>query len=151
MGTNNLGFIGTSAGGHLSLLYSYAYNTSNYVKMVASIVGPTNFADPNYYNNPIYSNLYTQTMGFSYQDNPTLFQNLSPLYKVTATAPPTVMLYGNQDPLVPTTQGQALHDKLNQLGVYNQFNLYNGGHGNWAPIDQLDAYTKLINFIKLKF
>ena len=148
--SNNLGFIGTSAGGHLSLLYSYAYNTNNNVKMVASIVGPTNFTDVNYTNNPEWISLFYNVTGVTYAGNQTYYENLSPLFRATTNAPPTIMLYGNADPLIPTTQGQSLHAKLDQLGVYNEFNLYNGGHGNWAAIDQLDAYTKLVNFIKKK-
>jgi len=43
--SDNIGFIGLSAGAHLSLLWSYAYDTNNQVDMVCSIVGPVNFTD----------------------------------------------------------------------------------------------------------
>ena len=49
--SDDFGFIGTSAGAHLSLLWSYAYDTSQDIEMVCSIVGPTNFTDPAYLNN----------------------------------------------------------------------------------------------------
>ncbi len=149
--SDNLGFVGVSAGGQLSLLYSYALNTSNNVKMVCSIVGPTNFSDPNYINNPEWISLYLSITGVPYAANVDYYEQLSPLFRATPTSPPTFMAYGNADSLIPTTQGQDMHAKLDQLGVYNEFNLYNGGHGNWLPIDQLDAYTKLVNFIKKKF
>ncbi|WP_310557477.1 alpha/beta hydrolase [Flavobacterium sp.] len=149
--SDNLGFIGLSAGAHLSLLYSYDYDTNNQVKMVASIVGPTNLTDANYVNNQEWIDLYFSITGLNYIDNINYFENISPLFKATSTSPPTIMLYGNADPLIPTTQGVDLNAKLNQLGVYNEFYLYNGGHGDWAPIDQLNAYTKMINFIKNKF
>lgn len=48
--SNSLGIIGVSAGGHLGLLWSYAFDTNNQVKMVGSIVGPTNLIDPAYQN-----------------------------------------------------------------------------------------------------
>ena len=149
--SDNFGFIGTSAGGHLSLLYSYTKNINNNIKMVASIVGPTNFTDANYTNNTAWISLYFSLTGVVYAGNEVYYQNLSPYHKATTISPPTIMLYGNSDPLIPTTQGQDLHAKLNQLGVYNEFNLYNGGHGNWSQTDLLDAYTKLVNFVKLKF
>jgi acetyl esterase/lipase len=149
--SDNFGFIGTSAGGHLSLLYSYTNNPNNNIKMVASIVGPTNFSDPNYTNNPAWIDNYFALTGLNYIGNENYFQELSPLHRATSSSPPTILLYGNADSLIPTTQGQDLHAKLDQLGVYSEFNLYNGGHGNWASIDQLDAYTKLVNFVKLKF
>jgi acetyl esterase/lipase len=44
--SENIGFIGTSAGAHLSLLWSYAFDDNKKVNMVCSIVGPTNFTDP---------------------------------------------------------------------------------------------------------
>lgn len=148
--SDNFGFIGVSAGGHLSLLQSYTNNTDNSINMVASIVGPTNFKDSNYINNPAWIANYLALTGVNFNDNPIYFEQLSPLYKANPTSPATILLYGNADPLVPTTQGQDLHEKLNLLGVYNEFKLYNGGHGNWTAQDQLDAYTSLVNFIKLK-
>lgn len=149
--SDDFGFIGVSAGGHLSLLYSYAHNSENDIKMVCSIVGPTNFTDPNYVNDPTFSSLYTSLTGVSYADNPEYYEELSPLYKATSSAPPTILFYGNQDPLVPTSQGTDLHLKLDNLSVYNEFTLYNGGHGDWATPDQIDAYTKLIAFINNRF
>ncbi len=149
--SDNFGFIGVSAGGHLSLLYSYAYNFNINVKMVCSIVGPTDFTDPNYLNNPFMVASFESVTGVSYSDNPTYYQQLSPLSRATVASPPTILFYGNQDPLIPTTQGVNMHARLNQLGVYNEFTLYNGGHGNWVLADQLDAYGKLVAFIQNKF
>jgi acetyl esterase/lipase len=149
--SDNFGFIGVSAGAHLSLLYSYTNNPNNNIKMVASIVGPTNFTDPQYVNNSEWISRYLLITGLEYSSNITYFQNASPLFKATTNSPPTIMLYGDNDDLVPISQGRDLHNKLDQLGVYNEFNLYAGGHGNWAPLDILRAYTSMVNFIKLKF
>lgn len=146
--SDKIGFIGVSAGAHLSLLYSYSNSD---VKMVCSIVGPTNFTDTNYLNDPTLAPILQSVTGVNYNDNSLYYQQLSPLYRATATSPPTILFYGNQDPLVPITQGNDLHDKLNQLSVYNEFTLYNGGHGDWAEPDQIDMYTKLIAFINAKF
>ncbi len=149
--SDNFGFIGVSAGAHLSLLYSYAYNSNNDVKMACSIVGPTDFTDPNYLNNPLLFASFESVTGVSYNDNPGYYQQLSPLSRATVSSPPTILFYGNQDPLIPTTQGVNMQARLDQLGVYNEFTLYNGGHGNWAFADQLDTYAKLVAFIQNKF
>ncbi|HEX8575503.1 MAG TPA: alpha/beta hydrolase [Flavobacterium sp.] len=149
--SDNIGFIGVSAGGHLSLLYSYAYNTDKNVKMVCSIVGPTNFTDPAYTDNPISASFFGSVAGDSYANNPALHQQLSPLLRVDSASPPTLMFYGNQDPVVPLNQGIHLRDRLDQLGVYYEFTLYNGGHGNWSAEDLTDAHTKLVAFVKNKF
>ena len=147
--SDNFGFIGVSAGAHLSMLYSYAYNPN--IKMVCSIVGPTNFTDVNYTSNPFMVQLFQTATGTNYATNPSFYQEISPLLRATTNSQPTIMLYGNADPLIPTTQGQDLHIRLNQLGVYNEFYLYNGGHGDWSFPDQLDAYGKMVAFIQNKF
>jgi acetyl esterase/lipase len=149
--SGNIGFIGASAGAHLSMLYGYGFNADNKIKLVCSIVGPTNFTDENYLNNPNLSGLFTVVTGFPYQRNETYYQQLSPLFRATASSPPTIMFYGNADPLIPTSQGIALNNQLTELNVYHDFYLYNGGHGNWSATDQLDTYNKLVAFISLKF
>ena len=148
--SNKLGLIGFSAGGQLSLLYSYAFNADNAIKMVASIVGPTNFTDTNYLTNGENA-LFTQILGATYANNPNLYTQNSPLFRATTTSPPTLLLYGNADFLVPITQGQDMQAKLVSLGVFSEFKLYNGGHGTWSYTDRLDAESRLVNFIKTKF
>lgn len=145
--SENLGFIGTSAGAHLSLLWSYALDTNKKINMVCSIVGPTNLTDPAYLNN---TNEDLQQLLNLYGVNPTTayLEEASPLHRVTASAPPTILFYGGQDPLIPTTQGTDLRDKLVDLNVMQQFTLYpNGGHG-WVGLDLLDTWLKLKLFIQ---
>lgn len=140
--SENYGFLGISAGGHLALLWSYAFDLKNNVSMVGSIVGPTNFTDPAYLNN---TNPILQELLEVYGINTTtaFLEEISPLHRVTSTAPPTILFYGGQDPLIPTTQGRALRDQLDILGVTNQFTLYpNAGHG-WIGTELLDTWSKL--------
>ena len=140
--SENYGFLGISAGGHLALLWSYAFDLQNNVSMVGSIVGPTNFTDPAYLNNsnPILQELL-EVYGINTSNE--FLEEISPLHRVTSTAPPTVLFYGAQDPLIPTTQGTALRDQLDVLGVTNQFTLYpNAGHG-WIGAELLDTWSKL--------
>ena len=148
--SNNIGLVGISAGGHLSMLYGYGFNASRSIKMVASIVGPTNFTDDNYLTNGENA-LFRPILGGTYNDIPEVYKQNSPLLRATAKAPPTLLLYGNTDLLVPTSQGQDMTNKLTQLGVYNEFKFYNGGHLTWSLQDFNDAETRLINFIKKKF
>lgn len=149
--SDNFALIGVSAGGQLALLYSYSNNSNNDVKMVCSIIGPTNFTDINYANNKEMVDLFTSITGVNYQENKPFYDMLSPLNWASETSPPTILFYGNQDPIVPTTQGIGLRNRLNELSVYNKFNLYNGGHGDWSTSDLTDVNKKLVNFIKQKF
>ena len=146
--SNDIGFVGVSAGGHLSLLWSYAFDTNSDVKMVCSIVGPTNFTDAAYLNN---NDAHLQELLDLFGIDPTneFLEEVSPLHRVTASAPPTMLFYGGQDPLIPTTQGTALRDELVTLGVTHEFTLYpDAGHG-WVGTDLLDTVLKLKAFTQL--
>jgi len=145
--SEDIGFIGTSAGAHLSLLWSYAFDTANKVDMVCSIVGPTNLTDPAYLNNtnPELQNLLDL---FGVQPTTSFLEEVSPFHQVTSTAPPTILFYGGKDPLIPTTQGTDLRDKLESLDIIHQFTLYdNAGHG-WTGLELLDTWSKLKLFME---
>jgi acetyl esterase/lipase len=140
--SEDIGFIGTSAGAHLSMLWSYAYDTENDTQMVCSIVGPTNFTDPAYLESQ--DPLLLELMEI-YGIDPTMefLELVSPYHQVTASAPPTILFYGGQDPLIPTSQGVDMEEKLSQIGVINEFTLYpDAGHG-WAGLELIDTWTKL--------
>ncbi|MGB1314059.1 MAG: alpha/beta hydrolase fold domain-containing protein [Bizionia paragorgiae] len=135
-------FIGVSAGAHLSLLWTYDYDTQQDVAMVASLVGPTNFTDPAYsdFVNPSF--LY-----FGVTPTTSALEQYSPYHQVQASSAPTILFYGGMDPLIPTSQGVDMEAKLTALGVENEFTLYpNEGHG-WTGANALDTWTKLKSFI----
>jgi len=143
--SDDIGFIGVSAGAHLSLLWSYANDTNNQVKMVCSIVGPVNFTDPAYYNstNPVYQSIYLLF------GNPSIafLESASPYHRATETSPPTLLFYGGQDPLVPSSQGIDLDSQLTNLGVTHEFTFYEEeGHG-WVGQNLEDTFTKISNYI----
>ncbi len=143
--SNDIGILGTSAGGHLALLWSYAYDTQNKVKMVCSIVGPTNLTDPAYLES---TNPELQSLLNIYGINPTIefLEEVSPLFRVHENASPTILFYGGMDPLIPVTQGTDLKIKLDALGVINEFTLYpNAGHG-WGGAELIDTWSKLKAF-----
>jgi acetyl esterase/lipase len=145
--SEDIGFIGISAGAHLSLLWSYAFDTNNKVDMVCSIVGPTNLTDPEYLNN---TNPELQNLLDLFGIDPTteFLEEVSPFHQVTATAPPTILFYGGKDPLIPISQGTDLRDKLQSLNVTHEFTLYdNAGHG-WTGLELLDTWSKLNVFME---
>ena len=145
--SEDYGFIGVSAGAHLSMLWSYAHDTDHNSKMVCSIVGPTNFTDPAYLNS---TEPYVQTLMALYRTDVTtaFLEEVSPFHQATSSAPPTILFYGGQDPIVPTSQGTDMRDKLLQLGVTNEFTLYpTAGHG-WTGPELLDTRAKLNLFIQ---
>ena len=143
--SDDIGFIGLSAGAHLSLLWSYANDTNNQVDMVCSIVGPANFTDPAYYNsaNPVFQSMYILF------GNPSIpfLESASPYHTATTTSPPTLLFYGGQDPLVPNSQGIDLDSQLTNLGVPHEFTFYEEeGHG-WYGQNLTDTFNKISNYI----
>lgn len=142
---------GASAGGHLSLLYAYAYDPNHHVKGICNTVGPSDLTDPNYLNNPVYSSVYPILISGGAQ-NQAGVETVSPALRVTASSPPTISFYGSEDPLVPSTQMARLHDALNANGVYNQATMYQGaGHGNWNQTQSNDCIAKIVLFVNAYF
>lgn len=145
--SDKFGVVGVSAGAHLSLLWSYAFDTNKNINMVCSIVGPTNLTDPAYLNN-ISPELQAILDLYGINSTTTYLEEASPLHRVTATAPATILFYGGQDPLIPTSQGTDLRDKLASLNVTHEFTLYpNAGHG-WVGLELLDTWLKLKTFMQ---
>jgi acetyl esterase/lipase len=144
------GLIGTSAGAHIAMMYDYSYDITNKVKFVANIVGPTDFTDPFYANSPNFQlaisllvdeNAYPQGTNFA--------EAVSPVYQVTSSSSPTILFYGDQDPLVPLSNGETLKAALNSASVPISFNVYAGGHGNdWSLGDYIDLQSKLGVYIE---
>ncbi|MFK5879400.1 MAG: alpha/beta hydrolase [Flavobacteriaceae bacterium] len=152
--TGDFGFIGVSAGAHLSMVYAYDFDLDSDVHFVSSIVGPTNFTDPSYTDDPAFENFrigMELMTGVSFANDPQFYEDFSPYHVATATSPPTILFYGGQDELVPTSQGVEMHAKLDELGVTNEFTLYeNEGHG-WEGDNFTDTLNKLSAFIDTYF
>lgn len=146
----DIAFIGASAGAHLSLLYSYKYDDSSRVKAVCSLVGPTDFSDPAYAQNPLFQYGLTNLLGpVTYAADQELFHQVSPALFVSAEAAPTILFYGGQDPLIPVSQATRLKQNLDAAGVYNEYYLYpQAGHGNWDATITDDFVSKLAAFMQ---
>ncbi|MDN3690454.1 alpha/beta hydrolase [Cyclobacterium jeungdonense] len=142
---SRLGFLGVSAGGHLSLLWSYAHDTDSRVQMVCSVVGPTDLLDESYRTA---TNESLREMLELFGEDQDLLARASPIYQVKADSPATLLFYGGNDPLVPNSQGMQLRDRLTELGVAHEFHFYpNEGHG-WLGLNLLDSMIKLKAFVE---
>lgn len=146
--SDEFGFIGVSAGGHLAMLWAYSLDVLQKTTMVCSIVGPTNLTDPNFAaaaeENPVLQGYFNV---FGEEPTTEYLESASPYHQLTANAPATILFYGGQDPLTPVSQGADLNEKLSKLNVTHEYTLYpEAGHG-WTGLEFIDTRTKLNAFI----
>lgn len=144
--------LGASAGGHLALLQAYK-QTSPKVKAVVSLFGPTDM--PALYQSYGAGSLPQQALQILLTGTPAtntaLYQSSSPVNFVNAQNPPTLLLHGTADPIVPITQSIALRTMLETNGASVKMVTYNGaGHGDWDDATFANAFAEIVNFIKAK-
>ncbi|MCT8340866.1 alpha/beta hydrolase [Flavobacteriaceae bacterium TK19130] len=144
--------IGASAGAHISLQYDAVYDETDRVKMVCDIVGPTDFTDPFYSDDPTFDFVLSALVDEDAYPNTTDYASaVSPALNISTTSSPTIMFYGDEDPLVPTSNAITLADSLSAASVDNNYTIYNGGHGNWSEEDQENLQQQLSAYISTYF
>jgi acetyl esterase/lipase len=133
---NRLGVWGGSAGGHLSLMLGLASDNgkpeskdhvdhvSDAVKVVVAYYPPV---DLRRMTGP--SDRFP-ALNF---DNK-LAADISPILFVDRNDPPTLIIHGNKDTLVPIASGKSIYEALKQAGVITEFIEIDGGdHGFTNP------------------
>ncbi len=121
--TSRIALVGGSAGAHLSMLAAYGWENprkekdmsrvKHKVKAVVDIYGPadmtTEYAQT--------QRLLTRFIGHSYAETPELYIEASPIHYLRPANPPTLILHGTSDHLVPISQSDTLKSRLDALGV----------------------------------
>jgi dipeptidyl aminopeptidase/acylaminoacyl peptidase len=83
--------------------------------------------------------------------NAASYQASSPVQFVSAQSPPTLLLHGTADPIVPIAQSTALKTKLEAAGVNVKMVSYaNAGHGDWDNATFAAAYAEIVSFLNAK-
>lgn len=112
-----------------------------------SVVGSTNFTDSAYLNNTSPA-LQEFTDTFGIDTTISFLEEVCPYHSANESAPPTILSYGGQNPLISTTQGTAMRDKLEELNVTHEFTLYPIEGNGWVGSNLLDTSLQLKAFIK---
>jgi acetyl esterase/lipase len=146
--TQGFALAGASAGAHLSLLYGYAFDPERRVKVIGDAFGPTNFLDIPWYNNILAKPTIEGYMGKTLAQDTALYRSASPLERVTATSPPTIIFHGSQDIIVPVQQSVLLDAKLQSFGVRHIYQNYPTANHGWDGALLDDTVTKMIAFFK---
>ncbi len=124
--TDAIGVVGGSAGGHLAMMLGYSAGVpelegdgghqeySSAVQAVVNLYGPVDLTLPEHHDNPTLHNFFG---GKHYNDAPELYELASPLTHVDENAPPTLIIHGTDDDIVPHNQADMLAARFEELGV----------------------------------
>jgi acetyl esterase/lipase len=160
-----IGVTGASAGGHLSLMLGTAGSegkadakdpvdrVSSRVQAVAGFFPPTDFLD---YGKPGENAigrgiLWNFAGAFDFKEfdpyarklNPVtdeekitkIGRDISPINHVSADDPPTLLIHGDKDWLVPIQQSEIIIDKLKQAGVDAKLVVKPGADHGWGDMN----------------
>jgi acetyl esterase/lipase len=140
--------LGASAGAHLALLQGYKYSTPVKPKAIVDFFGPTDLVEM--YNNPpsqLVPILLNAVIGATPTTNSNLYIQSSPINFVTAQSPPTIVLHGAVDIIVPASQSASLNVKLTISRVTHEYIVYPAeGHG-WFGANLTDSFNKIQAFL----
>ena len=160
---NHLGVSGGSAGGHLSLTLGTSGGPgqadakdpidreSSAVQCVACFFPPTDFLN---YGKPGESALgenilkdYKPAFGQIPTNGPEkekFGREISPIYHVTSNTPPTLILHGDKDFLVPIQQAESFIKKAKESGVTAKLVVKEGGAHGWK--DWIDDFALFVSW-----
>jgi acetyl esterase/lipase len=123
---NHICVLGGSAGGHLAMMVGYSSDrkelegsggcpdVSSKVQAVVNIYGPCDLTVPGIRD----ADTVRQFLGGkTYDEARDLYEQASPLFHLTKDDPPTLILHGTLDSLVPIGQSDKLAERLKKLGV----------------------------------
>lgn len=142
-----IGVAGASAGGHLAALVGVSNGNrklegevgehrqqSSEVQAIVDFYGPTNFTTILKQSTP--HGLHVRVpalqllLGGQPTEVPELAKSASPVFHVDRSAPPLLMLHGDQDPQVPINQSHELQGRYRAMGRSVQLEVVHGGaHG----------------------
>ena len=154
---NKIVIMGGSAGGHLAMMGGYLNNNTVFDKgrkdleniRIAAVVDKYGIADmvdfsvgPKPYKSAV------RWIGPNIGNND-FIKSVSPLYYIDKNTPPTFIVHGDSDPIVPYNQSVVLKDKLDETGIFNRFITVKGGeHGKFPKDRQKEISNEIISFLQ---
>ena len=144
-----LGAWGGSAGGHLALMLGLASDVGNATatdpveRVSSAIKSVVAYYPPVDLRGLIGPNERFPALDFDAK----LAADVSPLLFANQGDPPTLIIHGDADTLVPLASGQAVHDALRTAGVETQMIIIEGGdHGFRNPEHRARANSAMVDW-----
>lgn len=156
--TKKVGAVGFSAGAHLALLLGLCdrsagfdvgqnLNESSKVQCVVDFFGPTDLSLYSW-SPGIVDAFMVPFLGKDCKTNPEVFKRASPITYVTKDAPPTLILHGTFDLIVPIIHSEKLYKALKDDGDTVEMITFPGqGHGGWDKPDMDKAISASYKFL----
>lgn len=148
----HIGVMGNSAGAYLALMAGYTAGVpefegdggwpeqSSAVQAVVDIYGPSDFTDPKRRDH----SLVVHYMNGTYEEDPARYEKASPIRYVTENSPPTCVIHGTVDMLVPVEQSDWLVEKLKEKGVPYYYSRINGWPHAMDGVVAVNNHTKAL-------
>lgn len=153
MSVNNYNLLGSSAGGHLALLYAYSVKNAYSIHSVISLSGPTNLNDEAFKKLTEdgwgMQGLYKKLLGEDFIKDSKAAIHVSPLYHIKNV--PTLLVHATDDNVVPFEQSKQLDDSLQYKKIKHRlFNLPNGKHSPFGLHNSFQGivHQQIVKWIK---
>lgn len=154
---NNIGLWGSSSGAHLAMMCAYSpesgqvsdqefYAEVPSVRYVVDFFGPATFS-----GEEIPSSHFVKKLMGSYYSDKSMLEKASPITYVTRSSPPTLIVHGEADSLVPLSQSELLYSAFKENGVPSELIIIPGAEHTLlnASSDDLDLlFNDVIGFIE---
>ncbi len=82
--------------------------------------------------------------GYGYERIGQAYKNFSPLHNISAGAPPTIILLGTEDNLIPVATAEYYQTVMEKVGSRCELMLYEGGEHGFFNYRSRDNYRKTI-------
>jgi len=130
--------IGQSAGGHLALLTAYAPGggADAPVQAVVAYYAPTDLADTHLREYDV----VRKFLGAAYGEDPDRYRDASPIAHVRPGLPPTLLLHGTIDALVPIRESERLAAALAEAGVPHYLLRLEGWDHSFEVVKAVNAH-----------
>ena len=165
----NIGLIGESAGAHIAMMLAYSQDSVKF-NYVVDIYGPNQLAG--ILHSPLIDTLNSFVGKFPDSYRPRLspekyifgldpkqdsacvtemVQAYSPYNYLTSSVPPTLIIQGDCDRIVPLIQSTSLQTRLDSLGVENDIHIVKGADHLFAKAtrqQKLELQKRVVAFIR---
>lgn len=149
--SNRFGLVGHSAGGHLSLITSYAFNDGK-IKACASWAGPLDFVDNEQLAISNATDVFETYMGHKLETvaDTLAYKNASPYWRVSTGAVPTLLIHGTDDDGIPYQNALKMQAKLDNLNIVNEFLTFDNTGHIWMGSTLQEARNTTLEWFKSK-